>query len=85
MAKIYAIVPRMFRYCKVVGCLFVCLFEIKFAQLRRFSLDMDFIEKDLILREYTRDQKDITVWCSNDYLGMSAHPAVKLAVHKVYR
>lgn len=33
-------------------------------------------------KEYTRDQKDITVWCSNDYLGMSAHPAVKLAVHQ---
>jgi len=33
-------------------------------------------------KEHTRDQKDITVWCSNDYLGMSAHPAVKLAVHQ---
>jgi len=33
-------------------------------------------------REYSWGQKDITVWCSNDYLGMSAHPAVKLAVHQ---
>jgi len=28
-----------------------------------------------------RDGKDLTVWCSNDYLGMSAHPAVKAAVN----
>lgn len=33
-------------------------------------------------REYSRGEKDITVWCSNDYLGMSAHPAVKNAVHQ---
>jgi 5-aminolevulinate synthase len=24
--------------------------------------------------------RPITVWCSNDYLGMSAHPKVKAAV-----
>lgn len=28
----------------------------------------------------TREEKPITVWCSNDYLGMSAHPRVKKAV-----
>jgi len=28
------------------------------------------------------ERKGITVWCSNDYLGMSAHPSVKLAVHQ---
>uniref|UniRef100_A0A1I8QDX6 5-aminolevulinate synthase n=1 Tax=Stomoxys calcitrans TaxID=35570 RepID=A0A1I8QDX6_STOCA len=28
----------------------------------------------------TREERPITVWCSNDYLGMSAHPRVKKAV-----
>lgn len=28
----------------------------------------------------TREERPITVWCSNDYLGMSAHPRVKEAV-----
>jgi len=32
-------------------------------------------------REFSWGKKDITVWCSNDYLGMSAHPAVTQAVH----
>ena len=33
-----------------------------------------------IADEYTGRKKEITVWCSNDYLGMSWHPTVKKAV-----
>lgn len=30
--------------------------------------------------EYSWGERPVTVWCSNDYLGMSCHPAVKQAV-----
>lgn len=33
--------------------------------------------------EYSWGEKPITVWCSNDYLGMSCHPGVKAAVGNV--
>ena len=31
-------------------------------------------------QEHTNGEKDITVWCSNDYHGMSWHPSVLQAV-----
>jgi len=31
-------------------------------------------------REFSWGERPITVWCSNDYLGMSCHPRVKDAV-----
>lgn len=31
-------------------------------------------------KEYSWGERPITVWCSNDYLGMSCHPEVKKAV-----
>ncbi|KAK6176719.1 hypothetical protein SNE40_014963 [Patella caerulea] len=31
-------------------------------------------------KDYSGVKKDISVWCSNDYLGMSWHPKVKYAV-----
>ncbi|XP_037093089.1 5-aminolevulinate synthase, mitochondrial-like [Pollicipes pollicipes] len=31
-------------------------------------------------KEYSFGERDVTVWCSNDYLGMSRHPAVTGAV-----
>ena len=30
--------------------------------------------------EFNISREKITVWCSNDYLGMSSHPKVKQAV-----
>ncbi|KOC68192.1 5-aminolevulinate synthase, erythroid-specific, mitochondrial [Habropoda laboriosa] len=32
--------------------------------------------------EYSWGEKEITVWCSNDYLGMSRHPAVTDSVQR---
>ena len=42
-------------------------------------------ERDRELIERVVVVQDITVWCSNDYLGMSAHPVVTEAVHQAIR
>src|SRR5262249_58292042 len=35
-----------------------------------------------ILHRRERSSTPVTVWCSNDYLGMGQHPAVLTAMHE---
>jgi 5-aminolevulinate synthase len=35
-----------------------------------------------IYRDQSDNQREITIWCSNDYLGMGQHPAVLAAMHE---
>src|SRR3954471_7688476 len=48
-----------------------------FAELKRRSGDYPAAE------QFTAGGiRDVTVWCSNDYLGMSQHPVVRAAMHE---
>lgn len=47
---------------------------------RVFKKVARFAQKAPYGEEFSNGPKPITVWCSNDYLGMSSHPAVKAAV-----
>ena len=48
-----------------------------FAELERISGDFP------RARRYVGDRaSDVTVWCSNDYLGMGQHPTVLAAMHE---
>lgn len=59
------------------------------AQIQKKKMDHSYrvfkkVSRDAVnfpaAREFSWGRKEITVWCSNDYLGMSAHPAVTGAV-----
>ncbi|XP_015374160.1 PREDICTED: 5-aminolevulinate synthase, erythroid-specific, mitochondrial [Diuraphis noxia] len=47
-----------------------------FRKVNRLAMDFPYAV------EYTGNEKPVTVWCSNDYLGMSCHPEVKNAVQQ---
>ncbi|CAI9723756.1 5-aminolevulinate synthase, erythroid-specific, mitochondrial isoform X1 [Octopus vulgaris] len=49
-----------------------------FKKVLRKGEDFPFAEEHHDLKQ----KKDITVWCSNDYVGMSWHPVVKKAVRE---
>jgi len=47
---------------------------------RIFKKVARFADQPPFAHNYASLGKDITVWCSNDYLGMTAHPKVRGAV-----
>ncbi|XP_050527444.1 5-aminolevulinate synthase, erythroid-specific, mitochondrial isoform X2 [Daktulosphaira vitifoliae] len=47
-----------------------------FKKVNRLALNFPFAV------EYSGKEKPVTVWCSNDYLGMSCHPTVKKSVRE---
>lgn len=47
---------------------------------RVFKKVARFADKPPFAQELSSNDKPITVWCSNDYLGMTSHPMVRQAV-----
>jgi 5-aminolevulinate synthase len=47
---------------------------------RIFKKVARFANQPPLAHNYAESGKDVTVWCSNDYLGMTAHPKVRGAV-----
>jgi hypothetical protein len=50
----------------------------EFAELKRIRGEMP----DAIFHSANGSERRVTVWCSNDYLGMGQHPQVLAAMHK---
>lgn len=50
----------------------------EFADLRRIAGQFP----KAILRNDSGDEREITIWCSNDYLGQGQNPAVLAAMHR---
>ena len=53
-----------------------------FAELERQAGDFPHARRYAPAGSATGQVDDVTVWCSNDYLGMGQHPAVLAAMHE---
>lgn len=47
---------------------------------RIFKKVARFADQPPLAHNYADLEKDVTVWCSNDYLGMTSHPKIRSAV-----